>query len=414
MITSYFISSVKKNMGKTILLICSIAVYFSLLLVTLTISQSLEQIASLPFKAIGVDTVIQKTGKIPDQMVGAIYPHSNGPIYQNEVDQLSRLDFVEKADTGIYFWYFDNNYFKDVFGVQTKGNLFSNVLKANMSEGSFTLDGNRVLITSDFAQKNSLQISGNIKLGQSEYKIAGILNSNLTGNIIPADIYMNYPSALQLAKSSEEMKKLFPNQDGNFVNVVLLKTKPQWKGDIPKTITNINKDYLVFSEKTFSKTLADQIKLVSSFGQTAFLILGLILTIAYGLIIVFIMKTREKEIAVLRMLGWKISDLRKQFLTENIVLILAALLFGNLLSLIEIYFLSHQKVSMEIPWELSAKPHFLPAENNINRVVSSTIPVFYDWHLALLCSVGFIAVLLIIGFILFRRIKNIKPSQFLK
>jgi ABC-type antimicrobial peptide transport system permease subunit len=414
MIVSYFISSVKKNLGKTILLICSIAIYFSLLLVTLTIAQNLEQIASLPFKAIGVDTVVQKTGKIPDQMVGAIYPHSNGPIYQNEVNKLSKLDFVEKADTGIYFWYFDNAYFKDVFGVQTKGSLFPNVLKTNVLEGSFTLDGNSVLLTKDFAKMYSLQVGGSIKLGQSEYKVAGILNSNLTGNIIPADIYMDYPSALKIAQNSEEMKKLFPDQGGNFVNVVLLKTKPQWKGDIPKTITDISKDYLVFSEKTFSKTLADQIKLVSSFGQTAFLILGLILTIAYGLIIVFIMKTREKEIAILRMLGWKISDLRKQFLSENFVLIIVALLLGNFLSLIELFFLSHQKVSMEIPWELSAKPHFLPQENNINRVVSSTIPIVYDWHLVLLCSAGFVAILFIINFILFRRIKTIKPSQYLK
>ncbi|MCL4338643.1 FtsX-like permease family protein [Patescibacteria group bacterium] len=414
MILNYFISSVKKNIGKTILLVCSIAIYFSLLLVTLTISQNLEQIASLPFKAIGVDTVVQKTGKIPDQMVGAIYPHSNGPIYQNEVDRLTKLDFVQESDTGLYFWYFDNDYFKDVFGVQTKGNLFANVLKANVSEGSFTLDGNNVLITKGFAQKNSLRVGGAIALGKNEYQIAGIVNTNLTGNIIPADIYMNYPSALKIAQNSEEMKKLFPDQDKNFVNVVLLKTKPQWKGDIPKTITGISKDYLVFSEKTFSQTLTDQIKLVSSFGQTALIILGVVLTIAYGLIIVFIMKTREKEIAILRMLGWKISDLRKQFLAENFVLTISALIFGNLLALVEVMILSHQKVSMEIPWELSAKPHFLPMENNINRVISSTIPVTYNWYLALLCSAGFITILFIISSILFQRIKTIKPSQFLK
>ncbi len=414
MILSYFLSSVKKNIGKTILLVCSIAIYFSLLLVTLTISQNLEQIATLPFKAIGVDTVVQKTGKIPEQMVGAIYPHSNGPIYQNEVERLSKLDFVQKADTGLYFWYFDNDYFKDVFGVQTKGGLFTNVLKANVIEGNPNLDGNNILINKDFAQKNSLQVGGNIKLGQNEYKISGVLNSNLTGNIIPADIYTNYASALKIAQGSEEMKKLFPDQDKNFVNVVLLKTKPQWKGNIPKTITNLNKDYLVFSEKTFSQTLTDQIKLLSSFGKTALLILGIALTIAYGLIIVFIMKTREKEVAILRMLGWKISDLRKQFLAENFVLTILALLFGNLLAFVEILILSRQKVSMEIPWELSAKPHFLPTENNINRVISSTIPVTYNWYLALLCSFSFIAILFITDFLIFQRIKTIKPFRFRK
>lgn len=414
MVFSYFFSSVKKNIGKTVILVLSISVYFSLLLISLTLNQNLEAIAALPFKSIGVDTVVQKSGKIPTQMTGAIYPHSNGPIYDDEVNKIIKLDFVQMSDTGLYFWYFDNDYFKDVFGVQSNNGLFSNVLKHNIEQGKYILDKNNVLITKDFAQKNSLELNGNIKLGQSSYQIMGILNSNLTGNIIPSDIYMDYDSALQIARQSAEMNKLFPNQVNNFVNVILLKTKPQWKGDIPKTITGINKDYLVFSEKTFSATLTDQIKLVSSFGQIAFLILGVFLIIAYGLIIVFNLKTREKEIAVLRMLGWKVADLRKQFLSENLVLVILALVLGNFLTLLEIFFLSRQKLTMEIPWELSAKPHFLPQENNIDRIVTSTIPISYNWHIALLCSAGFIIVFLTIGFMLFRGINKVKPSQYLK
>lgn len=414
MVFSYFFSSVKKNIGKTVILVLSISVYFSLLLISLTLNQNLEAIAALPFKSIGVDTVVQKSGKIPTQMTGAIYPHSNGPIYDDEVNKIIKLDFVQMSDTGLYFWYFDNDYFKDVFGVQSNNGLFSNVLKHNIEQGKYILDKNNVLITKDFAQKNSLELNGNIKLGQSSYQIMGILNSNLTGNIIPSDIYMDYDFALQIARQSAEMNKLFPNQVNNFVNVILLKTKPQWKGDIPKTITGINKDYLVFSEKTFSATLTDQIKLVSSFGQIAFLILGVFLIIAYGLIIVFNLKTREKEIAVLRMLGWKVADLRKQFLSENLVLVILALVLGNFLTLLEIFFLSRQKLTMEIPWELSAKPHFLPQENNIDRIVTSTIPISYNWHIALLCSAGFIIVFLTIGFMLFRGINKVKPSQYLK
>jgi ABC-type antimicrobial peptide transport system permease subunit len=414
MIKSYFTSFVKKNPGKTAILIGSISLYFLMVFTTLSLSRSINDIAMLPFKSIGVSTVVQKTGQIPAQMVGAIYPHSNGPIYPDEVNKLQKLDFVQKADTGLYFWYFDSGYFKDVFGVQTIAPIFSVVLKSNLVQGEYRLDNNNILITKDLAQKQGLAIGSSVAFGNESFRVAGILNPNLTGNIVPADIYMDYGVALMLARQSAEMEKLFHTGSQNVVNVVLLSTKPQWQGDIQKVVTGIDKNYLVFSEKTFTSQITDQLKLVSSFGQIAFLILGILLVLAYGFMIVFNQKTREKEIAILRMLGWKMSDLRKQFISENLILILSALLVGNLLSAAAVNVMSHQKVSMGIPWELSAKPHFLPQENNINRVVTSTIPVTYDWRLAVLCSGGFILVLLSINLLLFESIKRIKPNRYLK
>ncbi len=391
-------------------MVLSIAVYFLLVSLMITVGRNMNAIATLPFKAIGVDAVVQKTGQIPEQMVGAIYPHSNGPIYPEEVKTLSKLGFVEKTDSGLYFWYFDQSYFKDVFGVQLDNTLFSDILKNNLEAGDYVLDKKSVLITKDFAQKNSLSTGNSLKIGQNVFTVSGVLRSNLTGNIIPAAIYMNYDSALQIAQQSTEMEKLFHTDNKSFVNVVLLKIKPQWKGDVQKAVNSINKDYLVFSEKTFSSKLIDQIKLISSFGQIAFLILGILLLIAYGFLVFYSIKTREREIAILRMIGWSAKKVQKQFLSESFVLVTFALLLGNVFVYLGIYIISRIKIIMEIPWEISAKPHFLPQENSINRAVTSNIPVSHDWLVLLLCSLAFITVLVAINYLLFKRIKNIKPE----
>lgn len=414
MILNYFLSSIRKNLGKTILIVLSVSVYFAFMALAITTSRSLEEIAMLPFKAIGVDAIIQKTGKIPSKMTGAIYPHSNGPIYPEEIGAFKKLDFIEKIDTGLYLWDFDSSYFKDVFGIQPDGVIFSNVLKNGLEEGRYILDRNSVVVTKDFAQKNSLSLNSVIKVEQYAFTIVGIARSNLTGNIIPANIYMDLDTALQIAHQSDEMEQLFHNKDKSFVNVVLLKIKPHWKGDVQKIIKGIDKDYLVFSEKTFSSKVAEQIKLISSFGQIALLILGIFLLAAYSFMLIYSFKTREKEIAILRMIGWKMRDLKRQFLSENIILIILALFLGNIIAYMGIYIVSHQRVSMEIPWEISGKPHFLPQENDINRVVTSNIPINYDWRLFFVCSLIFILVLIAINYLVFRRIKNIKPFQYMK
>ena len=410
MIASYFLSSVKNNVGKTILLVLSVAIYFSLLSLMITLARNMDAIAGLPFKAIGADVIVQKTGKIPEHMIGAIYPHSNGPIYPDEVSVLRKLDFVEKTDTGLYFWYFDDSSFKDVFGIQLKGPIYPNILKSNLEEGKDVLNEKNVLITKDFAQKNSLSVGDKVTFGRSIFTVSGILRSNMTGNIIPADIYMDYASSLKLARMSVEMNRLFHDSDRDFVNVILFKIKPQFKGDIQKTITGISKDYLVFSEKTFSSQLIDQIKLISSFGQIVFLMLGILLLIAYGFMALYNIKTREREISILRIIGWSADLVKRQFLSESIVLVVIALLMGNIFAYFGIYIISRQKVTMDIPWEISAKPHFLPQANSIDRAVTSTIPIHYDWHLFLLCSLAFILILVAINYVLFKMIRNVKPE----
>jgi ABC-type lipoprotein release transport system permease subunit len=393
------------------MLVMSLGLYFGLIATAMTLNDSIPEIASIPLKSIGIQTIVQKTGKIPERMVGVIFPHSNAPISDDELDKLRGFEFVEGHDKGLYMWVFDRSSFKAVLGVDDGSQIFSGILKKNIMQGSFDMSGNGVLITDDFARKNSLSLEARVDISGKSHIVRGILKPNMSGNIIPADIYMNIGGAAVLSRTSEEMQKLYSLDEKGFSNVVLLRTNPSWEGDKEKAIKGINKDLLVFSEKTFSTEIKEQLKIISTSGRAMFIVLGAVLLIAFCLLIIFNLKTREKEIAILRMLGWKIADLKKQFIGETLVLLLIALIAGNLMTFAGLGFLSTRTISMELPWDISAKPHFLPQENSIERVVTTNIPIHLDWLLLILLSAAFIGVFLAINYALFYRLKNIKPYE---
>lgn len=97
----------------------------------------------------------------------------------------------------------------------------------------------------------------------------------------------------------------------DFGNVVLLRGNPDWQGDKEKLIKDIDKKLLVFSEKTFTREISEQLGIVSAAGRLLFLVIGVILALAFGLLTLYNLKSREGEIAILRMLGWRIVDLKK-------------------------------------------------------------------------------------------------------
>ena len=412
MMIQYFLSFLRANKIKSAVLCFSLAVYFGLVIIAVTLHRSIPEITKLPLQNIGVQTIVQKTGEIPGQMVGAIFPHSNAPILQEQFNRLAKLPFVKEADQGLYFWYFDNLFFKAALGLDPQKGILATILKKNISQGSFDLNESKVVITAAFSNKYNLSVGKTVVLGKNVFFITGILQPNVSGNIIPADIYMAKTDALGVVRSSEEMRKIYKFGNEDFSNVVLLRSDPGFRGDKEKLIMNLGTKLLMFSEKTFTKEITDQLGFISAAGRLLFLVLGTILVLAFGLLTSFNLKSREKEIAILRMIGWRIIDLKKQFIGENLITLGVAIFVGSGLSLAGLFLLARQSISMELPWDISARPHFLPEENSIERVVSASLPVNFDPQIFLFAAVCFLIIFITVSLFSFRRIKKIKPYEY--
>ena len=409
MMIRYFIAFLHSNKMKSTLLYSILAIYFSLIIISATLHGAIPEIAQLPLQSIGVQTIVQKTGEIPEQMIGAIFPHSNAPISQEQFDHLAKLPFVEEADRGLFYWYFDHLFFKAVLGLDPDTGIIMNILRNNIDRGTFNLGKGRIIITSSFHSKNDLSVGETLTLGDTVFTISAILQPNVSGNIIPADIYMSQSEAMKVVRDSAEIEKIYDLGTGNFSNVVLLRASPDWIGDKEELIKKEDKKFLVFSEKTFTKEITDQLGIISSAGRLLFIVMGIILAIAFGLLTIFNIKSREQEIAILRMIGWRIVDLKKQFISENLIVLTIAIFVGSCLSLLGISLLGKQSISMELPWDISALPHFLPEENSIERVVSAELPIYFEPQLLLITTAGFILFMLAIMLLTFRKIKKIRP-----
>jgi ABC-type lipoprotein release transport system permease subunit len=412
MMTAYFLAYFRANKVKTLALCLSLAIYFALVVMAAGLHRAIPDIARLPLKSIGVQTIVQKSGEIPEHMVGAVFPHSNGPLSDEEFGRLRDLPFVDGADMGLFFWYFDDAFFKAALGVAPESKILLPILAGNIEQGSLQLGDLRIVLSASFAAKHGLGVGDTLALGDRNYSISGILRPNLTGNIIPADFYMDMTDALEVARNSAEMQNIYQLPKGAFGNVVLLRGDPGWQGDKEQLIKEVDDKFLIFSEKTFTREIGEQLGLVSAAGRLLVMSLGALLVLAFSLLTVFNLKSREREIAILRMLGWRLADLKKQFIGENFLLLCASLLLGGGLALAGLLLLGRQTVSMELPWDISARPHFLPAENAIERVVASTIPIHFEPLLLVALAAGFLLIFLLLSLLLFGRLKNIKPYDF--
>lgn len=408
-----FFGYIRYNKIKTLLLLFALALYFTLVVITWTLSESVPEIAKVPFQGIGVQTIVQKEGKIPEQMIGAVFPHSNGLILSEEMRQLSELEFVQSYDKGLYFWFFDKVSFKSILGIPGESTIFSEILKKNIRQGSYELVDEGVLVTQKYADKNGLGLQSRLEIGPYHFTITGILNPNINGNILPADIYLDFRAAMEIVSNSEQIRKIYAVPDV-FYNVGLFKADASWQGDKEALIKKINQKLLIFSEKTFSNEILDQLRLVSSAGRTMMIFLGILLVISFMIMVVFNLKTREKDLAILRMLGWRIADLKKQLISEGFILLAVALLLGVLFSIIGLEILSRQTISMELPWDISARPHFLPEENNIPRLVQSQIPIFLSPFILFSTIGAFVFIFHLINLLIFRRLKKISPVRFME
>jgi ABC-type antimicrobial peptide transport system permease subunit len=105
-----------------------------------------------------------------------------------------------------------------------------------------------------------------------------------------------------------------------------------------------------------------------------------------------------------------VRDIERLFIGEHLLLVGASLIIGNILTIIAVRLLSGVQVALTIPWEISAKPHFLVQENAIDRVIKVSLPVSIEWGVLAAESVGFLVIFLVITILMVRRLRRVKPA----
>ena len=387
-----------------------------------------KEAARLPFKDIQGTIIVQKNGNVPETVSGVLLSWSLAPIHQDAVTAISKIDGAQDISSALSLWVFDADHFKRVVGVNWQDN-YGKSLSSRVIEGAAPVTDQEVVVDKTYAGNNSLRVGSNVAVAGSQFTISGIIG--MAGNeIVAGDVYLNLAVAQDMAYQSKNLQAV-EKVDKSDVNLIFINAGQQNLALVTQKIKqNLNDqdtnagqtplgqtigNYNIYTPDTFEEQISTVLKLSDKLTW----IISLVLFIGACLIIarntLRMVLERRKEFGVLKSVGYTGRDIQKLIGIETTLQVLAGFIVGLLLTGIAVFILSKTTVSIAIPWELSAYPHFLLANpEDANIVQTHFLPIRFDWLPVLATFLGVVIVGLVTAFLTTWQINKLKPMEILK
>ena len=377
----YALSELSFRRGRSLVTVISIALAVVAAVVLTALATSYGNALQVPIETVGADVVVQTQGDIPPKLEGLVFPHPNALIPADIVKQIRALPGVISLTRAVYMWDLEPDRYESVLGIEnTDAGLarFGHLLVAGKP---VTPDSNAVLIDSDFASNNHFKVGDNLKVGDNTFPVAGIVDSARTGTVVRADVYMPLAPAQALAAVAPEVRALYPFGPDD-ANLVLVKANREQLETVVNKITGLlGKKGVVSSELSMRQALSGVLFLSQSMGLIIALIIGVFAAAFVWRATATAVAERRREMAILQAIGWSWRHIRGQVLVENFALAVIGTVAGLLLALVVVLTLGHVSVTVDLPWDLSSTPHFIP-QAALDRTETITAPVSIAWPTA--------------------------------
>jgi len=401
----------------------------TLMVITLnSLATAYREAARLPFEDIQGNIIIQRNGNVPETTSGVLLSCSLAPVPQELISQISKIDGVKDVSAALSLWVFDADNFKRVSGVDFQDN-FGKKLSAKLIDGSIPVTDNQILVEKTYAQKYSLEVGQETTISSQHFTVAGIVGT--AGNeVMASDIYLNLAAAQEMAYQSKNLQQTetFNKTDVNIIFVDVsqpdLKAVTQnIKGIVTDSGINAGKtplgqtigSYNIYTPESFE----NQISTVFRMSDKLTWVISLILFIGAAIIVarnaLRIILERRREFGIMKTVGFKNRDIQSEVNLETFIQILAGFLIGLIVSAIAVVALGYTTVSIAIPWELTAYPHFLlsnPSEANVTQM--HLLPIKLEPLYVFASFVIIMAVGLATSFLSVWRINKLKPMEVMR
>lgn len=394
--------------------ILGLAVGVALLLVIHALSLGYKEATRLPLREIGADISIQRSGDVPEELNGVVFPCAAVTITRSEVDAVKKMPGVRAVAESLLLWVFDGDRFMLIIGLEPENNLGPGNLKNFLVDGAFLgAEGNLAVVDATYARDENIKVGDTVTVLDREYRVTGVVDASRTSKMVKAHIYLPLREAQALAMASPQVQAVSPFGPDD-VNVVFLLAENESLSGLSESIQSVMGDKVVVSTpETFLQTLGSLFALSDKFALATSVIVMVITLLLVFKTIASGIQERAREIAALKCLGWRNGNILRQLLAETLAQCLLAGLLGVVVAVVACWLLSFQTLNIPIPWEMSPTPHFLPGGSDaIFKTVR--LPVGLSWPMAvfavlLALVVGAVTCLLCTG-----RITKIKPSEVLR
>lgn len=185
------------------------------------------------------------------------------------------------------------------------------ITKAQVTKGSW-FSGNaadEVLVNQAYATQKGLHAGGTITINSKAYKIVGLVNPTLTGDV--SDIYFDLSTAQSLASAPKEINEVLVSvKNASDVNAVAAAIKKALPGATVLTSKSL--------ADSVSGSLSNAKKLADSLGGALAIVVLLAAFLIAALLTLSSVEKRVREIGTLRAIGWSRGAVVRQIVAETI------------------------------------------------------------------------------------------------
>jgi len=410
----YMVKELYYQKRRTLMSILGLSIGIALLIILNALSAAYRQAAHVPLKEIGADITVQRSGDVPRDLAGAVFPCSAVTIRKEEVEKIEKLPGVKGIGTGVLLWVFDPNRAWIVLGIEKENSIGPSVLRSSVIEGRFLEEGKpEAVVEQAYARQFGIKLNDTISVADHKFPVVGFVDASRAAKIAIANVYLPLKEAEDLAVSSKQLQTVSPYAPGD-VNLLFVKADQEKITGLASEMKGIlgNKS-TVATPDSFLKLLGSLFALSDKFTLAASLIAIIVAVLIAFKTMAGNVAERAREIGVLKAVGWTNRNVVSQLMSESVIQCFLAGILGLLIALVASFGLSFMKVSIPIPWEMSPNPHFLPGGGD-QIFKTLRLPVHVPWNLAFFAILLSIIIGGMTGGLLGRHISKIKPSEVLR
>ena len=390
----YAASELLFRSGRSLVTAISIAMAVLAAIVLTSLAASYARVLRVPIETVGADVIVQQQGDIPPKLDGLVFPHPNALVPADVVRQIKAIPGVIALTRAVYMWDLEPDRYESVLGIDD-GDVGLAALAQRLIDGKpISATSKAVLLDTDFAGKNKVKVGDTIKVGVDAFPVAGIVDAARSGKLVRADVYMPLALAQSLATAAPQVRALYPF-GADDANLVLVKVNRERLQSVVETITTlIGKKGVVSSELSMRNALSGVLFLSQSMGLIIAAIIGLFAAAFVWRATATSVAERRREMAILQAIGWSWRHIGEQVMIENLALAVIGTAAGLAVALVVVLSLGHISVTVDLPWDLSSTPHFIPTAT-LDRTQVITAPISISWLTAGIAVAGSLAISLL-------------------
>jgi hypothetical protein len=373
--------------GRSFATASSIALAVLVAILLTALASSYARAIREPMKTVGADVVVQLSGDIPRKLEGLVFPHPNALLPKATVERIRVMPGVVSLTRAVYLWELAPDHYQSVLGLED-GEAGLASLNARLTDGRPLAVGERsVLVDGDFAATDGLRPGMGIPIGGEEFTVSGIVDSARGGTVARADVYMPLAAAQALAAEAPQVQALYPFGAGD-ANLLMIKAeRRQLETLVAEIETLLGKKGIVSSEISFRETLDSVLFLSERMGVILAAVIGVAAAAFVLRATASAVSERRRDMAVLQAVGWPWRHVRRQVVLENVVLALIGSAVAVALAFAIAQIIGGIEVTIELPWDLSSTPHFIP-EATLDRRQTVAVPLDLPWQVLLAAGGG--------------------------